>query len=198
MGRKGWAGAPPADDAEARKRIVDTTLQLVERHGADQTTLSAVAETLGITRRTIYRYFASIEELLTAVAEVALGSFVTQIEAITLDMDVTEQLVEVVAHIIERLPHEPQLALLLANDRSNQFSRSMLQPAEIARCRTLLQHTRIDWEALGYSDADLDELVEFLLRIIQSMVIAPIDPPRTGGQLRVYLRRWVGPALGAV
>jgi AcrR family transcriptional regulator len=195
MGRKGWAGTPPADDDEARKRIVDTTLQLVERHGTDQTTVSAVAATLGITRRTIYRYFASVEELLTAVAEVALGSFVTQIEAITLDMDVTDQLVEVVAHIIERLPHEPQLALLLANDRSNQFSRSMLQPAEITRCRTLLQHTRIDWHTLDYTDADLDELVEFLLRIIQSMVIAPIQPPRTAVQLRTYLRRWVGPAL---
>ncbi|MET0901585.1 MAG: TetR/AcrR family transcriptional regulator [Mycobacterium sp.] len=195
MGRKGWAGAPPADDDEARKRIVDSMLQLVDQHGADQTTLSAVAEALGITRRTIYRYFTSVEELLTAVAEVALGSFVAQIENITADLDAHEQLIEVVAHIVERLPHEPQLALLLANDRTNQFSRAMLMPAEIARCRTLLQHTRIDWEQLGYADSDIDELVEFLLRIIQSMVIAPTDPPRTGASLRAYLRRWVGPAL---
>ncbi|CAN5485116.1 TetR/AcrR family transcriptional regulator [soil metagenome] len=195
MGRKGWAGAPPADDAEARKRIIDTTLALVDRLGAEQTTLSAVADSLGITRRTIYRYFASIEELLTAVADVALGSFVAQIETITADLDVSDQLIEVVAYIIERLPHEPQLALLLANDRTNQFSRAMLMPAEIARCRTLLQHTRIDWDALGYGDADIDELVEFLLRILQSMVIAPLDPPRTGENLRAYLRRWVGPAL---
>jgi hypothetical protein len=107
----------------------------------------------------------------------------------------SEQLIEVVAHIIERLPHEPQLALLLANDRTNQFSRAMLMPDEIARFRLLLQHTRIDWKQLGYSDSDIDELVEFLLRIIQSMVIAPIDPPRAGTSLRSYLRRWVGPAL---
>jgi AcrR family transcriptional regulator len=195
MGRKGWAGSPPADDAEARKRIIDTTLRIVDRRGADQTTLSDVADALGVTRRTIYRYFAGTEELFTAVAEVALGSFIAQVEAITADMDVTAQLVEVVASIIERLPHEPQLALLLANDRSNFFSRTMLAPAEIARCRTILQHTHIDWGALGYDDKTLDELVEFLLRNIQSMVIAPPDPPRSGTELRAYLRRWIGPAL---
>jgi AcrR family transcriptional regulator len=195
MGRKGWAGSPPADDAEARKRIVDTALRLVDRRGAADTTLSEVADVLGITRRTVYRYFGSTEELFTAVAEVALGSFVAQIEAVTADLDVTGQLVEVVAYIIERLPREPQLALLLANDRSNLFSRSMLAPAVIARCRTILQHTHIDWPAPGYGEKDIDELVEFLLRIIQSMVIAPPDPPRSGAELRAFLRRWVAPAI---
>jgi AcrR family transcriptional regulator len=195
MGRKGWAGSPPADDAEARRRIVDTTLRLVDRRGSADTTLSEVADVLGITRRTVYRYFGSTEELFTAVAEEALGSFVAQIEAVTADLDVTGQLVEVVAYIIERLPREPQLALLLANDRSNLFSRSMLAPAVIARCRTILQHTHIDWAALGYGEKDIDELVELLLRIIQSMVITPPYPPRSGAELRAFLRRWVAPAI---
>src|ERR1700757_1323796 len=165
MGRKGWAGAPPADDAEARKRIIDTALRIVDRRGAAQTTGSDVAAPLGITRRTVYRYFAGTEELFTAVAEVALGSFIAQVENITTDLDVTEQLVEVVAYIIEGLPREPQLVLLLANDRSNTFSRSMLTSTEIARCRAILQRTQIDWAALGYDDQTIDELVEFLLRI---------------------------------
>ena len=195
MGRKGWAGAPPADDAEARKRIIDTALQIVDRRGAAQTTVSDVADSLGITRRTVYRYFAGTEELFTAVAEVALGSFVADVERITADMDVTGQLVEVVAYIIERLPREPQLALLLANDRSHAFSRTMLAPSAIARCREILQHTHIDWAALGYDDATIDELVEFLLRMIQSMVVAPPDPPRSSADLRAYLRRWIGPAI---
>lgn len=81
-------------------------------------------------------------------------------------MDIAGQLVEVVAYIIEQLPHSPKLVLLLANDRSNTFSRSMLAPAEVARCRAILQHTHIDWGALGYDDRTTDELVEFLLRII--------------------------------
>jgi len=195
MGRKGWAGAPPADDAEARKRIIDAALRIVERHGAAQTTVTEVAGALGITRRTIYNYFASTEELFTAVAEVALQGFIAEIKGIVVDMDVTTQLVEVTAHIIERLPHEPQLALLLANDRTHAFSRSMLTPAEIARCRAMLQQAHIDWAALGYDDNTIDELAEFLLRIVQSMVVAPPEPPRSSEQLRAYLRRWIGPAL---
>jgi AcrR family transcriptional regulator len=196
MGRKGWAGSPPADD-EARKRIIDATLRNIERRGPAQTTVSDVADLLGVTRCTVYRYFATTEELFAAVADVALRGFVAQIQTITADMDVTEQLIEVVAHIIERLPDEPLLALLLANDRSNQFSRRMLLPDEIARCRTILEHTHIDWAALGYDEQTLDELVEFLLRIIQSMVIAPPEPRRSSAELRAYLRRWIGPALSA-
>src|ERR1700759_5035296 len=195
MGRKGWAGSPPKDDAEARKRIVDTALRMVDQRGAGLITVSDIADALGITRRTVYRYFAGTEELFTAVAEVALGSFVAQIDRLVADMDVTGQLVEVVAHIIERLPHEPQLVLLLANDRFNTFSRAMLTPAVLTRCRTILHHARIDWDQLGFDDPTIDELVEFLLRNIQSMVVAPPEPPRSGAELRAYLRRWIGPAL---
>ena len=198
MGRKGWAGSPPADDADARKRIVDAALRCIERQGPAQTTLSDVADALGITRRTVYRYFANSEDLFIAAADVALSGFVAQIEGITSEFDdVTGQMVDVVAYIIERLPDEPLLTLLMENDRNNQFSRRMLQPVVIARCRVILQHTRIDWAALGYDEDAIDELVEFLLRIIQSMVIAPPDPPRTGAQLRAYLRRWIGPALSS-
>ena len=104
-----------------------------------QTTVSDIADALGITRRTVYRYFTSTEELFTAVVEVALSSFIGQVENITADMDMAGQLVEVVAYIDEQLPHSPQLVLLLANDRSNTFSRSTLAPAEVPRCRAILQ-----------------------------------------------------------
>lgn len=195
MGRKGWGGAPPADDAEARKRIIDATRAMIDDRGAGQTALAVVADSLGITRRTIYRYFAGTEDLFTAVAEVSMEGFVTDVGTMTANLDVTDQLVEVVAHIIERLPHEPLLELLLANDRTNSFSRGMLTPDVIARCRVMLRHTHIDWAAMGYDDTMLDELIEFLLRNIQSMIIAPADPPRSGARLRNYLRRWIGPAL---
>lgn len=197
MGRKGWAGLPPADDDEARKRIIDATLRVVDRKGPAATTLTDVADSLGITRRTVYRYFSGTEALFTAVAEVALDGFVAQIEKTTAGLDAHAQLIEVVAYIIERLPLEPQLALLLANDRTHAFSRSMLEPDEIARCRVILQHSRIDWAALGYDKRSINELVEFLLRIIQSMVVAPTSPPRTPKQLRGFLQRWIGPAIEA-
>jgi AcrR family transcriptional regulator len=195
MGRKGWAGTPPADDAEARKRIIDTTRRITDRRGAAQTTVADVADALGISRRTVYNYFTSSEELFTAVAQLTLQGFVADVKSIIADLDVTAQLIEMVAYIIERHPREPQLALLLANDRSYAFSRAMLSSSVIARGREFLHQAHIDWAALGYDDRTVDELVEFPLHIIQSMVVAPPESPRTGSELRAYLRRWIGPAL---
>jgi len=53
----------------------------------------------------------------------------------------------------------------------------------------------VDWGGLGFTDTDLDDLAEHLLRIIQSFVIDPGRPPRKGGEFRDYLRRWVGSAV---
>ena len=110
-------------------------MRVMDRRGPAQATVTDVADALGISRRTVYNYFASTEQLFTAVAELALQGFVADVKSIIADLDVTAQLVEVVAYIIERLPREPQFALLLANDRSNTLSRNMLASSEIARSR---------------------------------------------------------------
>ncbi len=74
----------------------------------------------------------------------------------------------------------------------------MLGPDVIQRCREILLRTDIDWAALGYDEHLIDDLIEFLLRIIQSMIVAPRNPPRTPTELRAFLRRWVTPALSTV
>ncbi|BDB40171.1 hypothetical protein IWGMT90018_06170 [Mycobacterium kiyosense] len=61
----------------------------------------------------------------------------------------------------------------------------------------LLAGLDVDWAGLGLDDADLDDLAEYTLRILQSFMIDPGRPPRTGAVLRAYLRRWVAPVLAA-
>src|ERR1700753_3131663 len=101
MARRGWRGTPPADDAEARKRIIDATLKCVERRGPSATTVTDVADAVGITRRAAYRSFSSTEELFTAAAAVALDGWTKRIGELTAAMsDPTELLVEAVAHLI--------------------------------------------------------------------------------------------------
>ncbi len=196
MGRKGWAGAPPADDHEARKRIIDAAIASIERRGPQRSTVSDIAADLGVTRPTIYRHFASTEDLLASAAEVALDGWTARIGELTKGMnDAADLLVEAVAYLIERLPEEPLLALLLETDRMRVVSRQMVMPAAVKRSRVMLEHTHIDWAALGFKGSRMNDLVEFLLRMIQSMVIAPSDPPRSGTQLRGYLRQWIGPVM---
>jgi AcrR family transcriptional regulator len=196
MARKGWAGSPPADDAEARKRIVDAAVHRVERHGAASTSVAEVAADLGITRKTVYRYFASTEELFSAVSEVAVDRWVVQLETATAWIgDPRELLVETVAFIVETLPRDPLLSLLLATGHTAVFSERMLTARSIAQARTILLSHQVDWPALGLDDAGLNELVEHLIRVTQSMIVVPPDPPRTGEELRAYLRRWAVPVL---
>ncbi|MFA5707831.1 TetR/AcrR family transcriptional regulator [Mycolicibacterium sp.] len=196
MGRRGWRGQPPGDDTEARKRIVDSALRMLERHGPRRTTVSLVADDLGITRPTIYRHFATTEELLGAAAEVALAGWTARIGELTAAMtDPAELLVEAVAHLAERLPQEPLLAQLLDTDRARSVGHAMVSPEAIARSRSMLEHTQIDWSSLGFTDTAFDDLVEYLLRLIQSMVIAPSNPPRSAEELRAYLSRWITPVL---
>jgi hypothetical protein len=61
----------------------------------------------------------------------------------------------------------------------------------------LLAGLDVDWVDLGIHDSDLDDLAEYTLRILQSFMIDPGRPERTGEVLRAYLRRWVAPVLQA-
>ena len=198
MGRKGWAGTPPADDHEARKRIINAAIASIERRGPQRSTMSDIAADLGVTRPTIYRHFASTEDLLAAAAEVALDGWTARIGELTRGMDdAADLLVEAIAYLIERLPEEPLLALLLETDRMRLVSRQMVMPAAVQRSRIMLEHTHIDWAARGFKGSRMDDLVEFLLRMIQSMVIAPSEPPRSGAKLRGYLGQWIAPVLAS-
>ncbi|HYB83311.1 MAG TPA: TetR/AcrR family transcriptional regulator [Mycobacterium sp.] len=196
MGRKGWGGAPPADDQEARKRIIDAAVHSMERRGPQGTSLSVIAGDLGITRPTVYRYFATIDELVTAAGDVALGGWSARITDLTAGIeDPVDLLVEAVAYLVERLPEEPLLMTLLETERTRFMSQQMVLGESITRSRVLLEHTDIDWAALGYRGKDFDDLVEYLLRIIASMVLVPSDPPRSASELRAVLRHWIGPVV---
>jgi AcrR family transcriptional regulator len=197
MGRKGWAGSPPADDAEARKRIVDAAVRSVAERGAEGTTVATVAADLGITRKTVYRYFAGTQDLFMAVGEVAVDRWAAQLERATSWIsDPRELLVETVAYIIESIPRDPLVGLLLTTGHTAMFSEQMLTPTSVAQARTILFSSDVDWAALGLEDVAMDELVEHLIRVTQSLLVVPPDPPRDGTALRAYLRRWAVPPLG--
>jgi AcrR family transcriptional regulator len=197
VGRRGWGGTPPLDDDEAVARIVEATVRLVQSNGAPATTMSAIADELGITRRTLYRYFDGVDDLFRVVGDRAFATYQERLEAETAHLiDPAALAVESVARIIETLATEPLLTLLLAVGHTETFTRAMLSAEIVTRCREILLSRRVDWSTVA-PDADaLDELVEFLLRLIQSMVIAPSEPARSPAELRAVLGRWIGPVLG--
>ncbi len=63
--------------------------------------------------------------------------------------------------------------------------------------KSILRRFDIDWAAVGFDDEVFDQLVEFMLRTLQSFIIDPGGPSRHDSGLRTYLRAWVAPAVSA-
>jgi len=60
-----------------------------------------------------------------------------------------------------------------------------------------LQRFDVDWAAAGFAEGRLDELVEIMLRTLQSLIVDPGRPPRTGPELRRFLEDWIAPSVRA-
>ncbi|MFA1537873.1 TetR/AcrR family transcriptional regulator [Actinomadura monticuli] len=196
MRTHGWRGDPPGSDQEARRRIVAAAARCIDRYGARKTGLTDVADELGVTRATIYRYYRNIEEVLKATSLAAAGEFADRLKAHVAGLDdPAEILVELVAHVIERVPREPYVGLLLATGATTSFGIALLSPTAIMLTTDLLRELRIDWEELGYTGADLDGLAEYLLRLLHSYVPGPERPRPDDVDPRPFLRRWLVPSL---
>jgi len=194
MRRHGWGGNIPADDDEARTRIVATAAALVCERPSAAPTISEVAERLSVTRQTVYRYFPSSQALLVASVGEGVEAFLDDIaEHLHDTADAADAVVEGIAYTYEQIRERPDLALLLA--ASGGAAHEVTSPTSLALGRSILERLGVDWPAAGYDDAALDELVELMQRTLQSFIVDPGDPPRSPAQLRAYLHRWVGPAV---
>ena len=195
MRTHGWSGSAPATDEEAIARILDAAGQAIDAQGAEFS-IADIARTLGVTRQTVYRYFPSTDALLVAAAVHAASGFqdrlATHLRGIT---DPADAVAEAVATTLEWLPQDKHLGLLLMPGQPNPHTESVTSDVAQDFARSMLRQFDVDWAGLGYTDKDLDQLAEHLLRIIQSFVIDPGRPPRQGDELRDYLRRWVGSAI---
>ncbi|CDO07343.1 TetR/AcrR family transcriptional regulator [Mycolicibacterium cosmeticum] len=195
MRTHGWSGDAPASDEEAVARILSAAGKAIDERGADFS-IADVARTLGVTRQTVYRYFPSTDALLMQAGVVAATDFLERlaahIEGMTDPMDAA---VEAIATALEWLPKDKHIGLLLAPGRTPALTESVTSDIALQFAQSVVRRFDVDWSAAGFDDAELDELAEYLLRIIQSFVIDPGRPPRTGARLRDYLRRWVAPAL---
>lgn len=194
MRRHGWAGNVPADDEEAVDRILAAARALIDVRGT--VTVSEVAAALGVTRPTVYRYFPTLDALLVATAFSAVAGFLDRLAddlgSITAP---TEAVVEGIAYTLEQLPHDRYLGLVMHPGRASAFAAGVTSDVAIAFGRSLLERFEVDWTAAGFIGTRFDELVEFMLRTLQSFILDPGGNSRHGDELRAYLSRWIAPAV---
>jgi AcrR family transcriptional regulator len=179
-------GLVPADDLEARTRVVDAARVIVRATGAAPT-VADVADALSVTRQTLYRYFTSAEVLLLAAASDGLASLLDEIvERMATSDDPAEVVVEAIALTIEEIERRSEVALVPAPARGFG-SREVTSAVVVELGRNLLQGSGVDWPAAGSeSGARLEELV----RHMHAAVVCdrPGFVPAAGEDLRAYLR----------
>ncbi|QFG22242.1 TetR/AcrR family transcriptional regulator [Actinomadura sp. WMMB 499] len=196
MARHGWGGRPPASDTEARQRIVDATARCVDRHGVTKTTLSDVANELGVTRQTVYRHFDRISDIIGEVAAQGAESFVDRLIAHLQEIgDPAEAVVEGMVFCVRTIPTEPRLSLLLQLGDSSAFGRGATTADTIAYGAKMLQRFPVDWAAAGIGEDDLDGLAEIIMRLLTSLLQHPSRPAQDEARLRALLDRWLAPAI---
>ena len=187
MRRHGWAGDMPSDDTEAVSRIIAASRCLIDERGT--VSVSEVAQRLGVTRQTIYRYFPTHEALLADTALSAVDGFLDRL-ALHLGSisDPTEAVVEGIAYTFEQLPHDKYLSLVFQPGKASAFTAGVTSDVSISLGRSILQRFDVDWLTAGFTRERFDELVEVMLRTVQSLIVDPGRPPRTGTELRCFCR----------
>lgn len=193
--RRGWGGDPPASDEEATRRIVAAAIELLATTGSP-ISIADIADSLGIIRQTVYRYFPTADALMRAAAIASADEFLENLVGHLRGIhDPAEAMTEGVLYTLDAVQRTPHLGILLSEPYSIVHSNSLASAQAQELGMQIIIRFDVDWHDYGYDDAALRGLVEFTLRTMLSFFIAPNDPARTPDELRRFLQRWLGGAV---
>ncbi len=184
----------PSYEDVLKARIMDAAIVCMKEKGIDKTRIGDIATVLGISRQTIYNYFASKNVLFDAILSreaVALADRIARhIEPFkTLD----DQFTQAFLCAVEEIPRNPVLSHLITS--GGQFlqevghSRERMQAfGELVLYQMFAAHPELR--------QDSQEICEFLSRNIISFLVMPDPNPRSPVELEGYVRRRLLPGLG--
>lgn len=117
----------------SREAIVDTSIRMIERDGADGLTMRSLGQALGADPTAVYRHFRDKAELLHAISERLLGSVAAGLDG---GAGWRPVVIEVCTRLRRALLAQPQLAAAV------RFG-PPLQPTEFAITEVLLRQLRV-------------------------------------------------------
>lgn len=117
---------------KTEERILDAAYTLVARHGIRKTTFEDVAAKAGLSRQTLYRYFANKDSLLDALVEREAERFFEALaRAVPAERDLRTALEEALVFTFDYLVTHPLLSWVHENEPDQ-----------------LMAHLTADWEPL--------------------------------------------------
>lgn len=167
--------------------------------GMTEVNILQVAKRLGVTRATVYRYFSDTPTLVKATLQRAAEEFMTGLgQALSGITNPADAVVEGIALTLERLREHRRFQLLFSAPERGQYLPAVTSPEALSAGRGIVDQFDVDWRASGWSATDMDELVELMLRMVQSQLTDPGHPVRSPSELRDFLHRWIAPAVIAL
>jgi len=101
-----WNQTIDAHRQAVREAILDTTWTLVTEHGLTSVTMSQIAETVGIGRATLYKYFPDVNAILFAWHERQITAHLQQLTDIRDQADDAHRRLEAVLEAYALIAHQ--------------------------------------------------------------------------------------------
>jgi AcrR family transcriptional regulator len=185
------AGAP-------RERIVAAAERCFARYGVAKTTVEDVAAAAGTSRASVYRYFpGGRDEIILAALLRSAQEFLPQIPSRFRSARSTgEAIVELVVGAVSWVRSESWRESLLTTPLSRSLGASdaaAIYAVCVAAMAPYFEQARS--AGLVRAQVSLEDAVEFVVRMIHSLLIVPGHRDRSEPDLRRYLRTFVVPAL---
>ncbi|HLF70178.1 MAG TPA: TetR/AcrR family transcriptional regulator [Actinomycetota bacterium] len=163
-----WSKTIEAHRREVRDAILHTTVALVAQHGLTSLTMSQIAESTGIGRATLYKYFPGVEEILLAWHEEQINRHLQYLTEVKDGIEDPALRLEAVLEAYALISHEShghrdtELGTFLHRDRTLASAQHELQTL----VRDLLTHAA-EGGAVR-SDVSPEELANFCLHALSA------------------------------
>lgn len=192
-----WGGNPPDDEAEARQVLLEAALTCVKKYGLAKINIKRVAEEVGVTRQTVYRYFPSTEALVTAVSFSVGGDVLDGLQQhISQYPDFEQKVLESVFYLTRKIPSDPFLSQYFSAQASNESNlQQVFGAAPLEYSFRAIKSMYSDDKISANEEKWLRGLAEHALRLVLALIMAPSPQTRTDKALRQYLERWLKPTL---
>lgn len=162
--------APGVDDA------LDGALSALLDFGIRRTSVNEIARRSGVSPATLYRWFGSKDEIVTAVALRETRRFLDELEhQVVADAPPEEQLAEVSVLVARRLRDQPLLRRLIETEPDDVLPRLTIHGAPIVQAGAayLTGHIERLMDEGAVPRFDPAPLAEILARVTHSLILTP-------------------------
>jgi AcrR family transcriptional regulator len=162
---------------ETRVRILDAAFQAVSRHGLSRFTMDDVARAAALSRQSVYRYFASKDDLVLALVEREEESFIDGVRAeFETHGNLEEAMAAAIAFCLRAAREHPLL------DRLLETEPEVLLPYLTTRGAPIIERARAALEQIARDRPDIrPDLVrrtaDLTARAIVSYTLTPSEDP---------------------